>query len=640
MACRHPRPHAGGGHAPSSGWLREALPNLLMLAAAGCSLAWLLASAQLGIGWPFLPLWPGLAFLTPAALLCLACGTHIFLRAASGLVKARRLNMNVLVGTAVAASALAGKYVPCLLVIWLITLGGLLEHRAVGKAREAVRELVELQPLMAWLKVDGRVVAVRAEELQPGDVVLIRPGDRVPADGVVLSGRAYVDESAMTGEPTPVEKVPGSRVLAGTLNTSGAVEVRVERSGAETVLARVMRMVEEAQARRPAIQSLADRMASAFIVLVLAIAGLTYLATADVNRAVSALVVACPCAWALATPAAVAASVGSAARRGILIKGGRYLEVIAQVDTVVFDKTGTLTLGRPSIVGIMPLGALKAEEVLLLACVAEKRSEHPVARAILASAQQLEVPDPEDFEDLPGQGVVARYGGRVLAVGTPSFVRQYLVRQEVPASPEPPEPGASEVWVAVDGELAGIIYITDPLKEDAREAVLALRELGVKHIVLLTGDVEKAAQETAEALGLDAYHARLLPDEKVEVVRSLKAAGRTVLAVGDGVNDAPALAEADVGVAMGSSGIEITIETADVVLASGKPSDVPRLLKLARRAMKVIKQNFAWAIAFNAIAITLAVLGLLAPVLGAVLHHMSSTLVVLNSLRLLRAAEG
>lgn len=538
-------------------------------------------------------------------------------------------------------------------IITLILFGKYLEARAKGSASGAIRRLLGLQARTARVIRDAQEREMPIESVQPGDEVAVRPGERIPVDGVVTSGASWVDESMLTGEPVPVAKTAGSAVVGGTLNQNGAFRFRAEKVGAETVLAQIVRLVAEAQSGKPPIQALADRIARVFVPLVMGISLLTFVAwlllgpSPALNyafvAAVSVLVVACPCAMGLATPTAILVGTGRGAELGILFRRGSALEALARVDTLVLDKTGTLTRGEPTLTELIPFGETE-EEALRLLATAEHDSEHPIARAILRAAKARGLPQTRAsaFEALPGLGVLARVGEREVVVGSRAFLAQQGVEVGAEADAHGERltaAGRTPILTAVDRRLLAVLGIADPLKEGSREAVRAARALGLE-VVMLTGDHLGAAQAIAEAAGIERILADIRPAEKAAEVARLQQGGRRVAFAGDGINDAPALAQADVGIALGT-GTDIAIETGEVILLSGDLRGITNAIGLARRTLGTIKGNFFWAYAYNLVLIPLAagaffpLLGhLLDPMLAAAAMSLSSLFVVSNSLRL------
>ena len=540
------------------------------------------------------------------------------------------------------------------MIIAFVLLGRYLEVKARGRATEAVRKLLKLAPPVARVIKDGEEKEIPAEALLPGEVVVVRPGERLPADGVILEGETALDESMLTGESLPVEKGPGDKVIGGTLNTHGVIKVRVERTGKDTVLATIARLVEEAQGSKARIQRLADRVAGVFVPLVLIIAVITFglwyffgpqpKLTNALLAFVSVLVIACPCAMGLATPAAVMVATGRAAEEGILVKNALALEEGARVKTCVFDKTGTLTLGRPEVKEIIPAPGKKLEEVLKVAGALERHSEHPLSQAVYAKAKHFGPYEAEKVRAEVGFGIVGEVVGRISGVGKRELLNRFV--KEVPdelerASARLARKGHTVVWVFFGEEVLGLISLADSPRPEAKEVIAALKKMGLK-VFMLTGDNRLTAEAIARELSLDGFWAEVLPAEKSKKIEELRAQGEKVAMVGDGVNDAPALAVADLGVAL-SSGTDIALETADVALMREDLRLVPKAISLSRKTLRVIKQNLFWAFAYNVLAIPVAAGALypfyglrLSPPIAAAAMAMSSVSVVTNALRLKR----
>ncbi|MGE5663647.1 MAG: heavy metal translocating P-type ATPase [Deltaproteobacteria bacterium] len=546
-------------------------------------------------------------------------------------------------------------------IIVLILLGRYFEARARGKTSDAVRKLVGLQPKTARVIRDGAEADIPLEQVRVGDRLVVRPGEKIPVDGTVEDGASAVDESMMTGEPIPVEKAPGDAATGGTMNLNGRLVVVAARVGKDTVLARIVRMVQEAQGSKPPIGRLADVIASYFVPSVMAVAAVTFAAwwafgpeprlTYAMLSTISVLIIACPCALGLATPTSIMVGTGKGAELGILVRSGAALETAHKVGTVVFDKTGTVTRGRPELVGVRlaPNGEFGGEEgereLLRLAAIAETGSEHPLGGAVVRGARErgIALPPPEEFLSVPGHGIRATAGGRRIHVGNAKWLDEEGIDPAAlfADAGDLSEQGATSVFVAVDGRAAGIVAVADAVKDGAPEAIRNLREMGLE-IVMLTGDEARTAKAVAARAGIDRIRAGVLPDMKAEEVRRIQSEGKVVAMVGDGINDAPALAQADVGMAIGT-GTDIAIESGDIVLMSGELKGVAAAISLSRATLRNIRQNLFWAFAYNVILIPVAAgvlfprYGLLLnPILAAAAMGLSSVTVVTNALRLRR----
>jgi len=508
-----------------------------------------------------------------------------------------------------------------------------LEGMTVARGRRAIRDLLDVLPRAVTVRRGGAIAQVNAETLTVGDAVLVNPGGRIPVDGTVIAGYSFVDQARLTGESMPVEKVVGAAVYAGSINQSGALEIRAERIGRDTSYGKIIEAVEQAERSRAPVQRLADRLAGYLVYFALVAAALTFLLTRDIRATISVVIVAGACGIAAGTPLAILGAIGRAARTGAIIKGGLFLEALGKVDLVVFDKTGTLTLGEPDVQGIFPCPGATLEDVLDMAASAELRSEHPLGKTLVAHAREQGRPlaEPERFDYTPGRGINATLGGDVVLVGNQALMRDHgiAISGDLLAGHQ----GASEVFVARGGKLLGAIAIADTVRPEAAAAVALIRRMGIKTL-LLTGDAPVIANAVARHLKLDDVAADLLPEDKLNRIRSLSMSGHTVAMVGDGVNDAPALAAADVGIAMGS-GTDVARESADVVLLGNDLLKFSETLAIARRTRIIIWQNFAGTIVVDVCGVGLAAFGFLNPLLAAFIHVASELVFILNSARLL-----
>ena len=555
----------------------------------------------------------------------------------------RSAGTDLLVSAATIASLVLRENVVALTVLWLLNIGEYLQDLTLRRTRRAIANLLQGNQDTTWVRLaDGTEVEMATAELRVGDEVVIHDQVALPIDGVVVDGDAIVDQSAITGENLPVAVSADTRVYAGSVVMRGRLVVRAEAVGSETTIGRIIARVEEAQHDRAAIQTVGESFSRRFVPASFLLSAATLLVTRDVRRAMTMLLVACPCAVGLSTPTAISAAIGNGARRGILIKGGSHLEQAGRVDAVVFDKTGTLTIGRPVVTNLVAFHKdWEPEQVLAYAASSEIHSRHPLAEAVIRSTQErhIEIPPHEECEVLVGLGMRTWADGRTLLLGSPSLLRQEKVRVTKKATEWVDtlrRQSETPLLLAVDGKLVGLISLRDEIRPEAVEVLQRLRANGVRRIVMLTGDHPDAAAAVAERLGITEWRAEVLPDDKLEMVRLLREEGHTVAMVGDGVNDAPALAEADIGIAMGLGGTDVAVETADVALASDDLSRLLDVRDLGGRAVDVIRQNYAMAIAVNAIGLVIGAGGALSPVLAAVLHNASSVAVVANSSRLIR----
>jgi len=639
-----------------------ALTGVLILAVLRAAAFIALAAGATIVTWAPIPALPWFTWgkwlfiiVTPVQFI----GGWGFYKGAWSALRTRSINMDVLVALGTSTAYLystAVVFFPWILpvaaekrdvyfevsavIIAFVLVGKYMEEAIKTRSSAAVRRLMDLRPATASVVRDGREMEVPAESVMVGDVVLIRPGGKIPADGTVIDGFSSVDESMLTGESMPVEKGPGDGVLGGTLNRTGSFRFSATRVGAETALAQIVQIVEEAQATSAPIQRIADQATRIFVPSVVGAAVLAFVGWSLVGNFpqgllsfIAVLIIACPCALGIATPAALMVGVGKGAERGILIRSGEVLERAERLSMVVFDKTGTLTRGEPNVTDVATFGGLSSEEIIALAAAAERSSEHPIAQAIVRDARHrsLEIPDGEAFQAIPGEGVRVRVGGRKLLFGN----RRLMVGNGVEIDAAEPTmlrmeaEGKTAMLLAVDGALVGIVAVADTLKTEAREAIQLLRQKGVA-LALLSGDNRRTAEAIGRQLGIERIIAEVLPADKAGVIRELQAQGNVVAMVGDGVNDAPALAAADIGIAIGS-GSDVAKETGGIVLIRDDVRDVATAISLSQATMRKIKQNLFWAFIYNTIGIPIAAFGLLNPIIAAAAMALSSLSVITNS---------
>lgn len=564
--------------------------------------------------------------LAPVSVVALVAGCWPILVEAWEDVKARRMSMELSMLIAIAAAAAIGEWTTALVITTFVLAAEILEDLSMDRGRDALSDLMSFLPATVRVRRGTSQVEIPLTEVRPGMVVVVEPGSRVPVDGTVLAGSASLDQSRLTGESLPVDVQVGDTVLAGSIAVAGALEVTTRRAGEDSTFGQIIATVREAQESRAPVQRLADRLAGILVFIALGAALVTFLVTRDARATISVVIVAGACGIAAGTPLAILASIARAARAGAFVRDGTHLEVLSGVDTVVLDKTGTLTLGQARVVDVRPAPGVDEGDLLALAAGAEWHSEHPVGRAITDRAEELgvTVPIPGSAEHVPGMGVTARVGRHEVCVGSARLVSD--------APQEAGPAGASPVHVAVDGVWAGTLWVADQLREGAARCVSDLRSLGLR-VLMLTGDTEQTARATARDVGITEVRAGLLPADKHAVVGQERAAGHVVAMVGDGVNDAPALAVADVGIAIGS-GTDVARESADVVLISSDLGDLVTLVRTARRARRTIMVNFVGTLVVDAVGMVLAASGVLGPVAAAVVHVGSESAFILNSARL------
>src|SRR6202048_3347869 len=582
--------------------------------------------------------WERLASVNVIGVLGVIVGGWPIFKEAAEIIVARRMTMELSMSIAIVAAAAIGELFTALVITLFVLVAEVLEGMTVSRGRRAIHDLLDFLPRSVSVRRGDAVRDVDTEDLKVSDAVLVNPGGRVPVDGTVLSGHSFLDQARITGESMPVEKVAGSPVYAGSINQSGAIEIRAERIGRDTSYGKIIEAVERAERSRAPMQRLADRMAGYLVYFALGAAALTFLITRDVRSTTSVVIVAGACGIAAGTPLAILGGIGRAARLGAIIKGGLYLETLGRVDTIVLDKTGTLTFGRPGVQVIVPAEGVSSNEVLDAAAAAEARSEHPLGQAIVAHAgdQGRPIVEPERFDYTPGRGITAVVGGATILVGNRALMMDRDVA--VPATLAVGLEAASEIFVARDGRLLGAIAVADVVRPEARRAVAALARMRLR-IILLTGDTKAVANAVARSLGIGEVEADLLPEDKLARIKELVVHRRVVAMLGDGINDAPALTEATVGVAMGS-GTDVARESADVVLLGNDLVRFADTVAIARRTRHIIWQNFVGTIAVDTIGIVLARLGFLNPLLAAFVHVASEMAFILNSARMLSRVAG
>ena len=557
----------------------------------------------------------------------------------------RKITVNVFVTVALTATIAIGEFRPAALIVFIMAVAGALESYTLDKTRRSIRNLLDFTPKMAAVRRGEQEVAIPANEVQIGDIVIVRPGGRIPVDGVVVAGQSCVNQAPITGESIPVEKFKGGEVFGGTLNETGRLEIQTTKVGKDTTLAKIVHLVEQAQGTKAPIQNLADRFTVWFLPTVLIIAFVAFLTSGDIKIAVSVLLVACPCAFAIATPTAVTAGISNMARHAVLIKGGVFLELANKMDVLLVDKTGTFTFGKPKVVDVVSLDSMSEEEVLRLAAIAEKYSEHPLARSIMTRTKEcgITVPDPHEFNIEVGMGVTAQLDSTKILVGKSEFLydKGVPIAEHIEnAISDQTEQGRTTILVANDLKPVGLIAIADEVRPETPQSIASLKAMGIENITMLTGDNHRVAKTVAREIGVDHFQAELLPEQKLQFVEKLQKQGKVVGMIGDGINDAPALALADVGIAMGAAGTDVAVETADVALMNDDLSQVVNFVDMSRKVLLRIKLNIFFSIIYNIIGFILAGFGMLTPVLAVIFQEAGCITVVFSSTLLLWSKTG
>lgn len=603
--------------------------DIILLAVSGISLILSLTNA---VPLPFDIAWVAI----------ILCGLPIILEAVIGLVTSFDIKADVLVSLALIASVCIGEDFAAGEVAFIMQLGALLEDLTVAKAREGIEKLVKLTPQTARvIYSDGREAVVAAGEVKAGDLIRVLPGESVPVDGIIVSGQTSIDQSVMTGESLPVDKAAGDEVSSGTVNQFGAFEMKATKVGEDSSIQRMIRLVRSADAGKARIVGLADRWATWIVVIALTAAVATWAVTGQIIRAVTILVVFCPCALVLATPTAVVAAIGNASRRGLLVRQGDALERLSKVSVVTFDKTGTLTHGTPEVTAVESVSDIPAEELFELAASAELLSEHPLGKSVVRcfTEKTRKTPmSPDSFDMIPGEGVTAGINGRLVRAGNlrlMSKAKIQIAQQAAQGAEKYLDNGSTVIYIGVNNIFAGYIVLSDTVREESPRLISDLKTLGVRP-VLLTGDHGNAASAIGKALEINDIHADCLPEDKLLHIEEYRRGGNSVCMIGDGINDAPALKKADVGIAMGGVGSDIAVDAADIALVRDEIKELPHLFALSGRMMTTIKANMIFSMALNFLAIILAMTGVLNPVVGALVHNAGSVLVIINSALLLR----
>jgi len=566
-------------------------------------------------------------------------GYPIFKEAFENIVE-RKMTMELSMTIALLSALAIGEFFTALVITGFVLAAEVLEGLTVGRGRRAIQSLLDFLPRTVAVRRDDQLIEVPSDQVQVGDIVIVKPGGRIPVDGVVVGGHSFVEQAAITGEAMAVEKTQGDGVYAGTINQSGALEIAAQKLGRDTTFGRIIEAVEHAEKSRAPIQKTADRLAGYLVYFALGAAILTFIITHNVRSTISVVIVAGACGIAAGTPLAILGAIGRAAHQGAIIKGGLYLEALAAVDTVLLDKTGTLTFGTPQIREVVSANGFGEQQIIAVASIAERKSEHPLAKAVMARATELAIPlaEPDEFSYTPGRGVRVSYKGEEILVGSLAFFVEHGMTRGLPMNGNGAG-GASEVYVAHAGQVLGSIRIADVLRPEAKNAVADMRQMGLR-TVLLSGDTQDVTSSVGRDLGVDEALGGLLPGQKAKRVTELRSKGRNVAMVGDGINDAPALMEANVGIAMGS-GTDVARESADVILIGSDLSKLVETLRVARRCRGIIMQNFVGTLVVDSVGVGMAAFGFLNPLLAAFIHVTSELAFILNSTRLLpRSSEA
>ncbi len=573
----------------------------------------------------------------PLLLAAMAFGLYSLVKtAATDLIKERKIGTEIFITIAVIISVLGKEYLAGAVVLMIILIAEYVASASGERARASIKELIGSVPKIAIIKNDGKEVTVQIDDLKIGDVILVRAGEKIPVDGKVISGSGSVNQAPITGESFPQEKVIGSDAFAGTILELGALDIEMTKAGKDTVFSRIITLVEEAEAEQAPIEKLTDKVASWLIPVVFIFVGAVYFYTRDIKLVIALLIFTSPAELGLATPLVTIAGIARAAREGILIKGGKFLEELAKVTTIVFDKTGTLTVGSPTVNRVEVIDANFTENQLVqYAAAVDRRSSHPLAKAILNFAEKLKLTyaEPENFEVVKGRGVAANVEGKKILFGN----KLYMEESKIPLLQTSENLTDTAIYLSVDSKLAGIFYISDAIREGAKEMIEGLKKSGVKNIVMLTGDNPETAKHVSQQVGITDFRANLLPEDKITIVKELQGKGEKVAMVGDGINDAPALVQANIGIAMGAMGTEAAMEAADIVLMQDNLEKIARARAISKRAFRTIKENIIVGVGVvHVIGITLVLMGILGPVQAAIIHLLPDTLVFINSIKLLK----